>query len=169
MFSLITKKHCPLLILLLAFGCGKNIKEAKTSNTNHQVQNQGLSSNLALQVDEAVSATKLYKIPRNAWFKLPTKLFVQNGDATGKEVKIYYNLLGSSNYEFECTYFSTNQVGILAFEKCESKDGYEIISNPNDLKNKLFPMDKGSSVKLQLTNPSGTGIKIESIYFVEWK
>jgi hypothetical protein len=32
-----------------------------------------------------------------------------------------------------------------------------------------FPMDKGTSIKVELTNPSANNLKIDSIFGVDWK
>jgi hypothetical protein len=156
--------------LALAFGCGKKINDPETTDGNFRpTQTQELPAQLTLQVNEAVSPIKSYLLSKNAWFKLPSKLVAKEGNAIGKRVKIFYNLLNSGGYEFHCSYRSTVQVAELAFENCQSSDGLEIISNPADLENVVFPMDKSSSVKMQLTNPTGTGMKIESVYIVDWK
>ena len=171
MLSILTKRLCPLMSLALAFGCGKKINDPKTTSGDNQTQSQvqELPAILTLQVNEATSPIKLYELPKNAWFKLPTKLLAVEGSARSKKVKIYYNLLKSGEYEFNCSYLSTTSTTELAFEKCESSSGLEIISNPKDLEGMVFPMDKGSSVKLQLTNPTGSGMKINSAYIVDWK
>ena len=156
--------------LALAFGCGKKINDPETTNAGtSQGQNTELPAELTLQVNEVVSAIKTYELPENAWFKLPTKLLAKEGNAIGKRVKIFYNLLSSGSYEFHCTYKSVIKVTELAFENCQSSDGLEIISNPADLESMVFPMDKGTSVKVQLTNPTGTSMKIDSAYIVDWK
>lgn len=169
MLSTLTKKLCPLMSLALAFSCGKKINDPESTNAGTtQGQNTELPAELTLQVNEVVSAIKTYEIPRNAWFKLPTKLLAREGNAIGKRVRIYYNLLVSGDFEFQCSYRSTVKTSELAFENCQSNQGVEIISNPADLENVLFPMDKGSSIKMQLTNPTGTGMKIDSDYIVDW-
>ncbi len=169
MLSILTKKLCPLMSLALAFGCGKKINEPEANTSSTRGQEQELPAVLTLQVDEAVSTVKMYKLTKNAWFKLPTKLIAKEGNALGKKVKIYYNLLNNGDYEFFCTYRSLTQTTELPFERCESSQGLEIISNSTDLEKMLFPMDKDSSIKIQMTNPTGTGMKIESTYIVDWK
>jgi hypothetical protein len=170
MLSILTKRLCPLMTLALAFSCGKKINDPETTGSGTtQGQNQELPSTLNLQVNESLSSVKIYELPRNAWFKLPTKLLAREGNATGKKVRIYYNLLRSGDYEFKCSYRSLSAVTELPFEKCESRDGLEIISNSADLEHMVFPMDKGSSVKVELTNPTGSGMKIDSVYIVDWK
>ena len=158
------------MTLALAFSCGKKINDPETTGSGTiQGQTQELPSTLNLQVNESLSSIKIYELSRNAWFKLPTKLFAREGNATGKKIQIYYNLLRSGDYEFQCSYRSLTAVAELPFEKCESRDGLEIISKPEDLENMLFPMDKGASVKIELTNPTGSGMKIDSVYIVDWK
>jgi len=170
MLSTLTKRLCPLMSLALAFSCGKKINDPEaTGGGNTQGQNQELPAVLTLQVNEVVSPTKQYLLPRNAWFKLPTKLLAIEGNAAGKKVQIYYNLLNSGDYEFQCSYRSVASATELPFVNCESSDGLEIISNPTDLESMVFPMDKSTSVKVQLTNPTGTGMKIDSSYRVDWK
>lgn len=170
MLSILTKRLCPLMSLALAFGCGKKINDPETTTGNTRPgQEQELPSKLTLQIDETVSPIKLYEFPKNAWFKLPTKLFAKEGNAVGKKVTIYYNLRPTGAYEFLCTYRSVSHATELAFQKCNDMDGVEIISTPEVLASMDYPMDKGFSVKLQLTNPTGTGMKIESTYLVDWK
>lgn len=169
MLSILTKRLCPLMSLALAFGCGKKINDPETKSGSTQGQEQELPAVFTVQVIEAVSAVKSYTLPRSAWFKLPTKLLATTGNATGKKVKIYYNLWANGDYDFQCSYRSASSATELSFEKCESSDGLEIISNSTDLANMVFPMDKASSVKMQLTNPTGTGLIIDSVYVVDWK
>ncbi len=156
--------------LALAFGCGKKINDPKTSSGgSNQGQTTELPASFSLTINEAASPVRTYALERNGWFNLPTKLFAREASAVGKQVKIYYNMVANGDYEFHCFYKSTSSATELAFVKCESEDNIEIISNPSDLENMDFPMDKGSSIKMQLTNPSSTGIKIEAIYQVDWK
>ena len=171
MLSILTKRLCPLMSLALAFGCGKKINDPNATSGNNQTQSQvhELPAVLTLQLNEAISPVKLYELPENAWFKLPTKLLAVEGSARSKKVKIYYNLLKSGQYEFNCSYLSTSSTTELAFVKCESSDGVDIISNPKDLEGMVFPMDKSSSIKIQLTNPTSSGMKINSAYIVDWK
>lgn len=169
MLTTITKKLCPLMSLALAFGCGKKINDPKTTEANRSTQNQELPAVLTLQVKEIESTMKKYELPRNAWFSLPTKLLVRQGNGIGKRVKIFYNQLADSSYEFHCFYKSTAKPAELDFEKCESNLGVEIISSTEDLENMDFPMDKGSAVKMQLLNPTGTNLIIDSTYIVDWK
>lgn len=169
MLSILKKRLCPLMSLALAFSCGKKINDPETIGGSTQGQEQELPSALTLQINEALSPIKTYELQESAWFKLPSKLVAQEGNATGKKVKIYYNLFTNGDYEFSCSYRSSTSVKDLAFEKCESSSGLVIISNTRDLESMVFPMDKGSSVKAQLTNPTGTGMKIDSAYIVDWK
>ncbi|MBA2405631.1 MAG: hypothetical protein H0V66_12715 [Bdellovibrionales bacterium] len=162
-------KICALLSLTLIIGCGKNIKDKEAVETNNQIPVETLSSELTLQVDGAVSLVKIFKMPRNAWFQLPDKLIVKSGNAAGMRIKIFYNLLNHSDYEFQCTYLATSDGQSLTFEKCESSYGNTIISNAKELIRRDFPMDKGSQVKLQLSKSSGSEVKIDSSYFVNWK
>ncbi len=169
MLLILTKKLCPLMSLALAFGCGKQINEPKTTDNNGTSQSQELPSVLTLQIEEAVSMQKIYYLQRNAWFKLPSKLKTHGESAVGKRVKILYNVLANNYYEFHCFYKSQNHATELALENCESSQGVEIISRASDLESMDFPMDKDLSVKMQLTNGSNTGIKIDAIYLVDWK
>lgn len=171
MLSIFKKRLCPLMGLALAFGCGKKISDPSTAdgNTSTQGHAQELPATLTLQLTEASSSFKSYQLPRNAWFKLPTKLLVKEGSAIGKRVKIYYNLLTSGDYEFHCYYSSTKLALELSFQKCESSQGTEIISSAEDLAGADFPMDKSTTVKMKLMNPTGTGLVIESTYRVDWK
>jgi hypothetical protein len=155
--------------LAIAFGCGKKISDPKATTASTQGQTQELPTDLKIEVNESESPFKRYELPKNAWFQLPTKLLAKEGNAIGKQIKIYYNLWSSGKYEFQCSYRSTSKATELAFEKCVSSTGVEIISNPEDMQNVDFPMDKGASVKVQLTNPTGTGMRIESSYIVDWK
>ena len=156
--------------LALAFGCGNKINDPDTTSGNNRPEiGQELPAVVTVQIDETVSPVKLYTLPRNAWFKLPTKLIATAGNAAGKKVKIYYGLVTNGTYEFNCSYRSASSPTQLAFEKCEDKDGLVIISNSTDLASMTYPQDKASSVKMQLTNPTGTGMKIDSTYYVEWK
>jgi hypothetical protein len=169
MLSNLTKKLCPLVSLAIAFGCGKKISDPKATTASTQGQTLELSTDLKIEVNESESPFKRYELPKNAWFQLPTKLLAKEGNAIGKQIKIYYNLWSSGKYEFQCSYRSTSKATELAFEKCVSSSGVEIISNSGDMENVDFPMDKGASVKVQLTNPTGTGMRIESSYIVDWK
>ena len=171
MLSILKKRLCPLMGLALAFGCGKKISDPSTTGGNGSTQGQAqeLPANLTLQLTEAFSPFKSYQLPLNAWFKLPTMLSVKEGNAIGKRVKIYYNLLTSGDYEFHCYYSSTRLSLELSFEKCESSQGVEILSNAEELEGADFPMDKGTTVKMKLTNPTGTNLVIESTYKVDWK
>lgn len=172
MLSLLTKRLCPLMSLAIAFGCGKKINDPKTTPDTANCstcQTTELPATLTLQINEAVSAIKSYDLTKNAWFNLPAKLQAVEGSAVGKRVKIYYNLLSSGDYEFHCFYKSKTAPKVLDFEKCESKQGTEIISNVTDLVNADFPMDKNTSIKMQLLNGTQTGLVIESTYMVDWK
>lgn len=170
MLSNLAKKLCPLMSLALAFGCGKKINDPETTDANSRPpQTQELPAELTIQIIEAISPFKTFLLPENGWFKLPTKLLAKEGNAIGKKVKIFYNLLSSGEYEFHCSYRSTVKVTELAFENCQSSDGLEIISNSEDLESMFFPMVEDTSIKVQLTNPTGTGMKIESAYIVDWK
>lgn len=156
--------------LALAFGCGKKINDPKTSSGgSNQGQTTELPATFSVTINEAQSPVTTYKLQKNGWFQLPTKLFARESSAVGKQVKIYYNLVTNGDYEFRCTYKSKTSATELAFVNCESQDQVEIISNSTDLENMDFPMDKGTSIKMELTNPTSTGIKIESIYQVDWK
>jgi hypothetical protein len=171
MLSFLSKRLCPLMSLALAFGCGKKINDPATSDLNRteQTQTTELPAVLTIQLQEAAATFKTYQLTKNAWFNLPTKLNVRAGDATGKRVKIYYNLLSNGDYEFLCNYKSVSTPSQLNFENCLSSDQIQIVSNVNDLEKMDFPMDKGSSVKVQLTNPSAGGLVIDSTYRVDWK
>ena len=169
MLALLTKRLCPLMTLALAFGCGKKINDPETTASSTQGQTPELPTVLTLQINEAQSPIKTYPLSQNAWFKLPLALKGQSGNVTGKIVKIFYNVVDASDYEFHCTYRSVSSATELAFVNCQSQDNIEIISNTADLERMEFPMDKGLSVKMQLTNPSGTNLKIDSVYLVDWK
>lgn len=171
MLSILTKRLCPLMSLALAFGCGKKINDPKSSDGERVTPGQTteLSSTLSLQINETVSAITSYDLAKNAWFNLPSTLKVIEGTAIGKRVKIYYNLVKANDYEFHCFYKSTNTAKTLAFEKCESKEGAEIISRVSDLENSDFPMDKNTKIQMQLLNGTGSGLIIESTYQVDWK
>lgn len=157
--------------LAIAFGCGKKINDPKTSDSGRTTQSQTteLSETFTLEVNEAVSSVKAYTLPRNAWFKLPAKLTAKEASAAGKVVKIFYNMESSGNYEFHCFYKSIALASELAFEKCQSSDDITIISNVDDLVKMEFPVDKGTQVQMHITNPSGSNIKIDSTYIVDWK
>ena len=164
MLSILTKKLCPLMSLALAFGCGKKINDPDTTTGNSRREvGQELPPVITVQLDETVSPVKLYTLPRNAWFKLPSKLLATAGNAAGKKVKIYYGVLSNGYFEFYCSYSSVSSATELAIDKCESNYGLAVSHDS------LFPMDKASSVKMQLTNPTGTGLKIDSTYNVDWK
>jgi hypothetical protein len=171
MLSILTKRLCPLMSLAIAFGCGKKINDPTTTEINRtgQTQTQELPSTLKIEVNEQISAEKVYTLPRNAWFRLPSKLIAKEASAVGKRVKIYYNFTSDNEYEFHCYYKSITQAAELSFEKCQSSDDVTIISTTDDLEKMEFPMDKGTAVKAQLLNPSQSGIKINSVYSVDWK
>jgi hypothetical protein len=164
MLSILTKKLCPLMSLALAFGCGKKINDPDTTSGNNRAeQGYELPPVITVQLDETVSPVKLYTLPRNAWFKLPSKLLATTGNAIGNKVKIYYGVLSNGYFEFYCSYSSASSATELAIDKCESNYGLAVSPDSQ------FPMDKASSIKMQLTNPSGTGMKIDSTYHVDWK
>jgi hypothetical protein len=169
MLALLTKRLCPLMTLALALGCGKKINDPETTSSSTQGQSPELPTALTLQINEALSPVKSYTLSKNAWFRLPTRLTSVEGNVSGKMVKIYYNLVNPTEYEFNCTYRSSTSANQLSFVKCESKDNIEIISNSTDLERMEFPMDKGLSIKMLLSNPSGTNLKIESVHLVDWK
>lgn len=168
MLALLTKRLCPLMTLALAFGCGKKINDPETTSSSTQGQGHELPTVLTLQINEAQSPVKSYNLTQNAWFNLPTTLTSVSGDVTGKIVEIYYNMESDTEYEFRCTYRSTSSATKLAFVNCETQDDHVFISNSHDLERMEIPMDKGFSMKMQLTNPSGTNLKIESVHLVDW-
>jgi hypothetical protein len=172
MLSILKKRLCPLMSLAIVFGCGKKINDPKTTPDTANCstcQTTELPATLKLQINEVISAVKTYDFTKNAWFRLPATLQAVEGSAVGKRVKIYYNLLSSGDYEFHCFYKQKTAAKALDFEKCESKQGVEIISNSTDLVNANFPMDKGAAIKMQLLNGTQTGLVIESTYLVDWK
>jgi hypothetical protein len=156
-----------VLLLALATGCGKKIIDKGPSRNNGKTQK--LEKNLTLVVNEVVSLTTNYHLPESAVFKLPTELKAKYGNAIGKKIQIFYNYTNAQEYEFRCTYSSTNKDSKLAFENCETSDGYEIISNDQNINEVWFPVDKGTRVKLELINASGTHMNIETAYLVDWK
>lgn len=156
-----------LLLLALVTGCGKKIND--TGGTVTRQLPQKLERNLTLVVDEVVSLTTHYHLPESALFKLPTELKARFGNAIGKKIQIFYNYSSSNQYEFRCTYSSTDKDSKLAFVNCETSDGHEMISRHEDINEIWFPVDKGSRVKLELINPSGTRMNIETAYLVDWK
>lgn len=170
MLSILTKRLCPLMSLALAFGCGKKINDPKTSSGNSDDGTaQELPANFSLQINEAVSPVRTYKLEENAWFLLPAKLYAQNANAMGKQVKIYYNLKDSGSYEFSCDYKSLTSATELDFEKCTTSYGKDFVFNVTDLQAFDYPMDANAHIRMELINPSSTGIKIEAIYEVDWK
>lgn len=156
-------------MLALSFGCGKKITETETNKSNHITEPQALSEDLTLEVDENVSPVTIFAIPENAMFRIPTELIAKDGKASGKKIVIFYNATGDNDYKFQCSYSSIDHDTTLAFEKCESNNGNKLISFRENIEDMWFPMNKGAQVKLVLTNPTGTGMKIESIYLVDWK
>ena len=172
MLSIFTKRLCPLMSLAIAFGCGKKINDPKTTADNANCatcQTAELPSNITLQIDEAASASKSYLFPKLAYLKLPLALSVVQGSAIGKRVKIYYNVYKTGEYEFHCNYKSTTDATKLAWEKCEDSYGRDYITNAADLQVGNIPLDKDNSIKMQLTNSTGAGLKIEAKYQVDWK
>ncbi len=170
MLSILKKRLCPLVSLAIAFGCGKKINDpASAPVINHSAQMQELPSTLTLEVNSANSTETSYLLQRNAWFKLPSHLIAKNASAVGKTVKVYYNLDTNNHYEFHCLYSSSVQAAELSFDKCQTSDDVTIISNVDDLEKMDFPMDKGTSIKMQILNQAGNKIKIDSSYIVDWK
>jgi hypothetical protein len=169
MLTNLKKRLCPLMTLAIAFGCGKKINDPKTTEITRSSQNQELPSTLILQLDESVSSTTTYKMPKNAWFKLPSKIRAKQASAAGKSVKVFYNYTSENHYEFHCYYNSAVLATELTFEKCQASDDVTIISNSDDLEKMDFPIDKDTFLKMELTNPSDSGIKIEAAYLVDWK
>ena len=132
-------------------------------------QHQELPEKLILQVNASQSSQNAYELPRNAWFKLPTLLTAKKTHSVGSRVKIHYNLRSENDYEFHCYYKSKTQSRKLDFEKCETIDGLEIISNVLDLEGMVFPMDKGSFLKMQIVSSNGKRTKIYAAFLVDWK
>jgi hypothetical protein len=124
---------------------------------------------LTLEIDTAESLEKIYHMSRNAWFKLPTFLTAQTSSSAENSVKIYYNLLANNQYEFHCTYKSQAQSQKLNFVKCETMDGSEMVSTASELENIVFPMDKNSIVKMQLTYSKGLRSTISATFVFDWK
>lgn len=166
-----------LTLLTLACSCGKKINEGADADTGKKPLK--LERNLTLVVDEVVSLTTDYHVPENAMFKLPTELNARLGNAIGKKIEIFYNYTSSNQYEFRCTYSSTERDSKLALVNCVSSSGDEIFTSEHDIKEIWFPVDKGTRVKLKLINPPATKSKIfnptvtrmniESAYLVDWK
>ena len=171
MLSLLSRKLCPLMSLALALGCGKKINDPSTSDVSrtNQTQTTELPSVLVLKIDEVLANSFTYQMPKNAWFNLPQKLNVRKGNSAGKRVKIYYNLLSNGEYEFQCNYKTITINSQMEFENCTSSDGVVIVANTSDLERMDFPMDRGSSIRMQLNSPSQSGLIIEASYLVEWK
>lgn len=170
MLSIFKKRLCPLVSLAIAFGCGKKINDpAPKPAVNNSAQMQELPSTLTLEVNAANSPETSYLLQRNAWFKLPSRLIAKNASAVGKSVKILYNLDSNNHYEFHCLYSSLVQATELTFDKCQTSDDVTIISNADDLEKMDFPMDKGTSIKMQILNQASSKIKIDSSYVVDWK
>jgi hypothetical protein len=163
----LSKKICPLLTMLLAIGCGKQINETASSEVTRPSQNSDLPPVLSLQINEQQSPQTNYILPKNAWFKFPTALKVTSGNGIGKRVRIYYNLWPNGDYEYLCYYSSVSNPNHLAFEKCENIYNTTVISNVGDLEG-IFPMEKNTTLKLVLQNP-GQNLIIDSTYLVEWK
>jgi hypothetical protein len=156
-----------LILLAAVSGCGKKINDKGGSATRERTQRHG--NNLTLVVNERVSLTTDYDVPKNARFKLPTELKARYGNAIGKKIEIFYNYSSSHEYEFRCTYSSTDKDSKLALVNCETSNGDEIISSSDAINEIWFPVDKGSRVKLELINPSGARMNIETDYLVDWK
>lgn len=170
MLSILTKRLCPLMSLAIVFGCGKKINDPETTSArNNQGQTTELPATFSLTINEAASPITTYQLQKNGWFQLPAKLFARESSAIGKQVRIYYNLMTNGDYEFRCNYKSLTSSTELAFVNCENQDNREIIRNTVDLESMDFPMDKGSAIKMQLTNPTSSNIKIEAIFQVDWK
>ena len=96
-------------------------------------QQQERPRKLTLKVKASQSSQNAYELPGNAWFELPTFLTAKTTHSIGGRVKIYYNVHSDNTYEFHCYYKSQTQAKKLDFEKCETSDGLEIISNVSDL------------------------------------
>jgi hypothetical protein len=169
MLALLKNRLCPLLAFTIIVGCGKQINDPSDVEISRAGQTEELPSSLAIQVNENESSFKNYLMPRNAWFTLPVKLLAKNASAAGKRVKIYYNLEANGNYEFHCYYQSYTLPSELTFEKCQSSDEVTIISSSDDLQKMEFPIDKGTSIKVELINPSANNLRIDAIFGVDWK
>src|SRR5687767_65921 len=120
------KTFCILTILALASGCGKTINDTETSKARFYSRSQELPDDLTLEVDEDVSSSTIFEIPKNALFKLPTELIAKDGNAIGKKIEIFYDFSSSRAFKLKCTYYSTDHDTTLAFEKCEASNGDEI-------------------------------------------
>ena len=162
-----------MLILALAFGCGKKIGEAKVAEGGSSHQGQEHSTSLTIQVDTQASKKTVYSISRNADFRgLPSKLFVRKGNGSGAVVKIYYNVddpvvdENTENYGFVCTYKSTNSVSEIPLQGCASLNGgdYGDVTNP-DYPNFMY---RDKFIQMELKSNHTEDLVIQARYTVDW-
>lgn len=164
-----SKKICPLMTLFLSFSCGKSINEPSTiesSISNQTPEEEWGVLKMELQPNSLESS---YRFNRNAWLNLPVKLDVDSGNASGKRLKIYYNLTDQGEYEFHCFYKSTLLSTEMNFEKCETSYNALTVSNAADLSEWEFPMNKNTRIKFELLNSSSPDLHISTTYTVDWK
>ncbi len=168
MLSLLTKRLCPLMSLALAFGCGKKINDPATSDNGRTVTpSMPGSSSIVIKFDESSASTKSYLFNKSAYMHLPPKLVASEGNAVGRRMVIFYNYLADDDYEFLCTYRSSSSATELAFVSCEDSSGDIFITQSDYLQTYDFPMDEGTQIKMQLINPNGSGLKINTTFEIE--
>lgn len=165
MLSLLTKRLCPLMSLALAFGCGKKINDPATSDNGRSIANtEPDPSSIVIRFDETVAPTKSYLFKKSAYLHLPPKFVVSAGNAAGRKMEIYFNYQQEDEWEFFCTYKSSTSTTELTFYSCEDSRGDIFMTQANYHEDSDIPMDEGKQIHMKLTNPNGTGLKVNATF-----
>lgn len=165
MLTLLTRKFCPLMTMaLMTVACGKKIGE-NNSEPGRTTENQERPAAYVLQLDTTQGFTKLYQMPQNGRFKIPTELRVRQGNALSKVVEVRYNANpdDSFSYDMKCTYkgISSNRMSLT---KCIDYDDDDL----GNISEHLFPLYEEQYIELRITGSSSEGLVVDSIHDVTW-
>lgn len=168
MLKSLKQKICPLLTLTLAFGCGK--KATESSDAGGQTsQNQNLSTTTEIfKLASLEGARKIFSVPRNGIFKIPSKLYVEKGNGRGKSISLTYSLdpRDSTIFEFRCTYKNTvSQPDQIPLEKCTD----DLNRDLGDMSIQQSPMYKDEIIEMKLITPTNEDFEVHAWHEVEWK
>jgi hypothetical protein len=152
--------------LTMILSCGKKINDPSAAKLETETSSQtpDTQTKLILRLDESRSRITSYSVLQDDWLLMPVKLSVLSGNPSGKRVRIYYNFLNNNQYEFYCNYKFAETQGEMSFENCLNDQSVVIVSDPENLSKLYFPIEKSSSIKMELSSPSGTGLVIEARY-----
>lgn len=160
-------KLCPLLTLALTFGCGKKITESQ-SDSGKTVQNQNLTTSIEILKLVTIQGTKkLFTVPRNATFRVPSKLYMERGNGKGKSVSLTYSLdpHDSTIFEFKCIYSSTSQTDEIPLRNCTNDQGEDV----GDLSRQDTPLYKDETIEMNLETKTTESLEIHAWHEVSWK